>query len=143
MRFRSLIFDNFSWKLLSLSLALLIRSGATLFMHQEIRPLGSPLAPVAIRDFRNLPVRFLTQRGIPNPVRIEPKSVTVQVGGDLSTLEHLTEEDTLAFIQLPSEPGPDPTTNRVEVRVPPNVRVLSIAPEHVVVTPLTPPLTAN
>lgn len=143
MRLRSLLFDNLSWKLLSLSLALLIRSGATLFMHQEIRPLGTPLAPVAIRDFRNLPVRILTQRGVPNPVRIDPKSVTVQVGGDLNTLEHLTEEDTLAFVQLPPDHGTEATTNRVEVRVPANVRVLSVAPEHVVVTPIAPPFTAN
>ena len=43
MRFRSLIFDNFSWKLLSLSLALLIRSGDMI-----LAPLMAPVISLAM-----------------------------------------------------------------------------------------------
>lgn len=138
MSARSLLLDNLSWKLLSVTLALLIWSGARLFMREEIRPLGSPLAPLAARDFRDLPVRLLSYRALTNPVRVEPSKVLVRVGGELSILERLTIQDALAFVEVPSILSGLPMTNRVDVRLPPSVRVLSIAPERVVITPVTP-----
>lgn len=140
MSTRSLLLDNLSWKLLSLTLALLIWSGARLFMHQEIQPLGShPLAPLASRDFRDLPVRLLSINALTTPVRIEPATVLVRVGGELGILERLTEQDALAFVEIPPDFDQTPITNRIEIRLPPSVRALSIAPERVAVIPIASP----
>ncbi len=138
MNLRSLLFDNLPWKLLSVSLALLIWSGTRMFVRQEIQPLGHPLSPIARRDFRNLPIRILSNQVAQQPLRVEPSSVFVQVGGDMSTLEHLTEEDALVYVEILT-PSQRTTTNRVEVRVPSNVRVLSVVPEHVVIIPQSSP----
>lgn len=136
MSARSLFLENLSWKLLSLTLALLIWSGARLFMRQEIRPLAHPLAALGSRDFRDLPVRLLTPNALTLPVRIDPPTVLVRVGGEYSILERLTEQDALAFVELTPELFQTPVTNRIEVRLPPSVRVLSIAPERVVISPI-------
>jgi hypothetical protein len=113
------LLDNLSWKLLSLTLALLIWSGARLFMRQEIRPLVHPLAALATRDFRDLPVRLLTPNALTIPVRIDPPTVLVRVGGEYSILERLTDQDALAFVELTPELFQTPVTNRIEVRLPP------------------------
>ncbi len=135
MRLRNIILDNFSWKLLSLGLAVLIWYGAHLFMREDIRPMVRPLQPYGTRDFPALTVRILTPGKSPNPVRIQPPTIPVRVGGDLTLLERMTEQDPIAFVELPDAPLSVPVTNRVEIRLPPSLRLVSAIPEKVVISP--------
>jgi hypothetical protein len=136
MRLRLLLLENLSWKLLSLGLAILIWYGAHLFMREDIRPMVRPLQPYATRDFPNLTVRILSPGKTINPVRIQPPTILVRVGGDLTLLDRLTDQDPIAFIELPDAPLEGPITNRVEIRLPQSVRLLSSIPEKVVVSPI-------
>ncbi|MBL9126678.1 MAG: hypothetical protein JNL97_03475 [Verrucomicrobiales bacterium] len=138
MRLRQLVFDNLSWKLLSLGLAILIWYGAHLFMREDIRPMVRPLQPYGVRDFPSLPVRILTPGKVASPVRVVPSTILVRVGGDLTSLDRLTEQDTVAFVEMPETPITEPITNRVEVRLPPSLRLLSAIPERVVISPIQP-----
>jgi|GEM_PF-2777711 len=138
MRLQHMILDNLSWKLLSLGLAVLIWYGAHLFMREDIRPMVRPLQPYATRDFPTLSVRVLSPGKSANPVRIDPPTIFVRVGGDLTLLDRLTENDAVAFVELPDSPLDGPITNRVEIRLPQSVRLLSTLPEKVVISPTTP-----
>lgn len=138
MRLRHLILDNLSWKLLSLGLAVLIWYGAHLFMREDIRPMVRPLQPYGTRDFPALPVRILTPGKIAAPVRVSPPTILVRVGGDLTSLDRLTEQDAVAFVEMPESPLTEPMTNRVEIRLPPSLRLLSAIPERVVISPIQP-----
>lgn len=136
---RALIFDNLSWKLLSLTLAILIWYGARQFMHDDIRPIVQPLQPQATRDFQDLPIRILSPGLAVGAVRVEPSSVFIRIGGEISLLDRLSEKDPLVFIELPANLADGPVTNRVEVRLPPGVRLLSVIPERVIVRQPAPP----
>ncbi|MGE3310749.1 MAG: hypothetical protein AB7O66_12335 [Limisphaerales bacterium] len=131
-------FDNLSWKFLSLGLAVLIWYGAHLFMHDDIRPMVGSLQAYGTRDFPTISVRVL---GPPNPVqsvRITPATILVRVGGDLALLERLTEQDPIVFVELPDVPIVDAITNRLEIRLPPSIRLVGAFPDRVVIRPPTP-----
>ena len=138
MRLRPLILDNLSWKLLSLGLAVLIWYGAHLFMREDIRPMVGPLQAFGTRDFLALPVRILAPGISANPVRIHPPTILVRVGGDLTLLERLTDQDPIAFVEMPDAPLVGPVTNRVEIRLPPSLRLVSAIPERVIISPVVP-----
>jgi len=138
MQIRRLLFENLSWKFLSLGIAILVWYGARLFMREDISPLVSPLQPYGTRDFPNLPVRVLASAKTNIPVRIHPPSILVRVGGDITLLDRITQQDVVAFVDLTDPPVDSPTTNRVELRLPPSVRFISTIPERVVVSPAPP-----
>lgn len=142
MRFRQLILDNLSWKLLSLGLAVLIWYGAHLFMGEEIRPRTRPLPPYGTRDFPSLAVRILTPGNTAYPVEINPPHVFVRIGGDLTILDRLTDDDPIAYVEMPEAPITAAITNRVELHLAPSLRLLSAIPEQVVITP-APPLSPS
>lgn len=134
-RIRALVLENLSWKLLALSLALLIWSGARLFMHQEVKPpLGAP-TPSQHRDFANLPIRLLCPATNAQPWIVDPPAVFVRVSGDGSLLERLTDLDLIAFVESPPPALQSATVRRVDVRLPPAVRLASIIPERVELKP--------
>lgn len=135
MSVRSLLLENFSWKLLSLTLALLIYFGARLFMHQDVRTLGNPLAPHTFRDFHKVPIRFLSRGELRHPVKVEPDSVMIRVSGELPILDRLTAQDAVVYVEVPGDLAAGAWTNRVEVKLPPSLRVLTVVPERVVVVP--------
>ncbi len=139
MNLRHLIFNNLGWRLLSLGLAILIWYGASLFMGEDNRPVVRSFQPYGTRDFPRLPVRILTTGTDAAPVRIQPDTILIRVGGDLSLLDRLTEQDTVAFVEMPDTPLAGPITNRVEVRLPPSLRLVSLIPERVVISPAPPP----
>lgn len=134
MKLRPLFVENLSWKLLSVALAVLIWSGARLFMHDEIRPIVRPLQPLATRDFLDIPVRILTPPGDPTVWQVKPSVVMVRAGAELGLLERLTDLDPVVYVQPAVDRLATPSTNRVEVRLPPAVRLLSVIPERVIVT---------
>ncbi len=137
MRIRSLLLDNLSWKLLSLTLAGLIWSGARLFIQPDLQPaLGHPLVTVGVRDFQGVPIRLLSSRPLPAPLHLGTNTTHVRISGEMIALDRLTEQDVLVFVELPSAPPDGALTNRIEVRVPPSVRVLSVVPDQVVITPV-------
>lgn len=138
MRLRHLIFDNFYWKMLSLALAMIIWYGAHMFMREDIRPIVRPLQPYGTRDFPALAVRVLTPGKSASPVRVQPSTILVRVGGDLTSLDRVTEQDAIAYVELPETPLTEPITNRVEVKLPPSLRLLSAIPDRVVISPLPP-----
>lgn len=138
MHLRALILENLSWKLLSLGLAILIWYGAHLFMREDIRPMVRPLQPYGTRDFTQLPVRILAAGRAASPVRIDPATILVRVGGDLTLLERMNIQDAVAFVEMPDSVLDGPVTNRIEIRLPPSIRLVSVIPERVVVSPITP-----
>ena len=138
MTLRSLLVDNLSWKLLSLALAILIWSGARMFMGDEVRPLVRPLQPLAARDFTNVPVRVLTPPRDPVVWDVQPASVHVRAAAEIGIVERITQADPIVYIQPATERPDTPTTNRVEVRLPPGVRLISVIPERVIVSALAP-----
>lgn len=138
MNLRPLLFDNFSWKLLSLALAILIWSGARIFMGDESQPLVRPLQPVLARDFPNIPVRVLTPPGDATVWQVRPSLVHVRAGAEIGLVERLTQSDPIVYVQPPVDRPERPSTNRVEVRLPPAVRLLSVLPERVVVSAVLP-----
>ncbi len=135
-RLRALVLDNLSWKLLAISLALLIWSGARLFMNQTAQPLVGGLSPSGHRDFANLPIRVLGPASSAQGWAIDPPSVFIRVGGDPSLLNRLTELDPLIFVEAPPAALQAPTTRRVDVRLPPAIRIVSVIPERVELKPL-------
>lgn len=137
-RVRALVFDNLSWKLLSVCLALLIWSGARLFMRQEVRPLGQGLQTFETRDFTDLPIRLLTPASNLRGWTIHPSNVVVRVSAEATLLDRLTDLDPLVFVDAPPATLQSPTTRRVDVRVPPAVRLVSVIPERVEMRPIPP-----
>lgn len=138
MTLRSLLVDNLSWKLLSLALAILIWSGARMFMGDDVRPLVRPLQPLAARDFTNILVRVLTPPRDPVVWDVQPASVYVRAAAELGIIERITQVDPIVFVQPSTERPDTPTTNRVEVRLPPGIRLISVIPERVIVSALAP-----
>ncbi len=138
MRLWHNIVNNLSWKFLSLGLAVLIWYGAHLFMREDIRPMVGSLQPYGTRDFPTLPVRILSPTTPVQSVRITPSTLLVRIGGDLTLLERLTEQDPIVFVELPDIPIVDPITNRVEIRLPPSLRLIGAFPDRVVIRPANP-----
>lgn len=131
MRWRQLLFGNLWWKLLSFALAVMIWSGA---QNLEVRPLASPLHPLGIRTFQDVPIRVLARPNSGRPVEIKPATAQIDVGGEAPLLHRLGPDDALVYVELPDEPFSGSVTNRLEIRLPPGTKLLNLLPTRVIIS---------
>lgn len=140
MRFRDLILHNLWWKLISLSLAVLVWFGARLIMNRGIQPARNPLEMDGYRHFDAVPVRVLHPAGSDQPpLAISPGAVSLQVQGGLRTIERLVLPDVLVYVDGSQSSPTGRVDERVEVRLPPGVKLVSVVPGTVSVAPLAAP----
>jgi hypothetical protein len=131
MNLRALLLHNLWWKLISLSLAILVWLGANLFMSRDIQPAATLLTREAVRVFDGQPVRLLASpAGLP-PSRLTPAEVKVAVSSDLRTINNLGVADVIPYVDLSLLPPEGVVTGRVEVRLPPGVKLVSVVPSAV------------
>lgn len=136
MRLRDLFLHNLWWKLISLSLAVLVWFGARLIMNRDIQPARNPLEPDGYRHFDAVPVRVLQHAGTnPPPLAVSPAAVSLQVQGGLRTIERLVLPDVLVYVDASQSFPTGRVDERVEVRLPPGVKLVSVVPGTVSVAP--------
>lgn len=136
MRPRDLLLHNLWWKLISLSLAVLVWFGARLIMSRGIEPARNPLEMEGYRHFDAVPVRVLHPAGSNQPpLAISPAAVRLQVQGGLRTIERLVLPDLLVYVDASRSSPTGRVNERVEVRLPAGVKLLSVVPGTVSVAP--------
>ncbi|MFN0066424.1 MAG: hypothetical protein ACKVYV_02210 [Limisphaerales bacterium] len=136
MRLRDLFLHNLWWKLIALSLAVLVWFGARLIMSREIQPARNPLELDGYRHFDAVPVRVLHPAGSDQPpLAIFPAAVSLQVQGGLRTIERLVLPDVLVFVDASQSFPTGRVDERVEVRLPPGVKLVSVVPGTVSIAP--------
>lgn len=131
MRWRHYLLDNLWWKLLALALAILIWSGS---QELDVQPsMTSPLSSLVSRTFEEVPLHVVSLPGTLGPVRINPPTVRLEVLGELPRIQRLRLNDFLVFVDLADVADP----GRVDIRLPAGVRLVSLTPDRVIVTPLS------
>lgn len=140
MRPRDVLLHNLWWKLISLSLAILVWFGARLIMSRDIQPARNPLEPEGYRLFDAVPVRILEPAGARHPpLEVAPTAVSLQVQGGLRTIERLVLPDVLVYVDVSKTFPTGRVDERVEVRLPPGVKLVSVVPGTVTLAPAAPP----
>ncbi len=140
MRPRDVLLHNLWWKLISLSLAILVWFGARLIMNRDIQPARNPLEPEGYRLFDAVPVRILEPAGTNRPpLDVAPTAVSLQVQGGLRTIERLVLPDVLVYVDFTRAFPTGRVDERVEVRLPPGVKLVSVVPGTVAIVPAGPP----
>ena len=129
MPWRHVLLNNLWWKLLAFALAVMIWSGA---QKLEVDPFTQPFRTPEVRSFPDVPVRVVTRPDQMGPVQVTPGSVRLDIEGDPSAIRHLRLDDLMAFVDLTSESG----SRAVEVRLPPGIKLIHLAPQRVDVSPL-------
>lgn len=137
---RDLVFHNFSWKVTSILIAILIwvtiyanQSGLKLldiFRSREIRPMVS--------QRRRLPVTVITPATDMRRFSITPKEVEVSIRGEAAVLDKLKVSDLAAFVNLTDVNDDVFSQKRVNIYAPTNVTPVSVVPEEVAVERVAP-----
>lgn len=131
MSLRHLILNNFAWKLLSFSLAVMIWFAVRTSIHLSIPPSSPLIGQAETRVYMRLPVTVLTAPNDPRDFRIDPPTVGVTVSGTPETLHTLRAADLIPYVRL-AQPGQNPDLRRrVFVSAPPGIAVTRIAPADV------------
>lgn len=125
MRWRRLFFENLWWKLLAFALAVMIWSGA--------QNMESYQATLAERSLQNVPIRLLALPELGCAVRFDPPTVNIEIAGDPYLVRRIGPSDPLVFVEVPEDVTDTPVTGRVNVRLPEGLKVVSVAPDRVVI----------
>ncbi len=129
MILRDYILNNFWWKLLSLLLAgLTWLTIWTAFRRDEARR-DSPIITTrtSIRAFAAVPITVLAEATNTNRYRVNPPTVSVEVGGSSNELFRLQVENIKAFVDL-TEAGDQKEFRRpIQTQVPGELKVTGLS----------------
>jgi len=120
---RKLVLEDFSLKLFSLALAVLVWLTVTFASQKEVW--------TDKRVFSNLPVIVLAAGEDVHHFRVNPGQVEVTVQGDHKTLQNLQSKDIRPMVDLSGVGVARDLRKRIEVSVPAGVTPLRLAPEEV------------
>ena len=138
MSVRDYIFNNFSWKVVSVLAATLIwltiHSSIQGTIKTNVHPVG-PGSSVTL----NLPIIVATAAEDSHVFRISPHAVDVTLAGDAERIAQLKGGDVDAFVNLIDVAGARRLRKKVQVRVPHGVSIVRIEPGDVSVEMIAEP----
>lgn len=129
---RTLVFQDFWWKLFSLALAVLVWVTVSVAIEKE----GSPVTPdlatrLKQRQFYNLSIDVVSSTGDARNVQARPSEVEVTVQGDSKIIADLQDKDIRVMVDVTGvEPGPG-LRRPLLVSVPPGITRVQVQPESV------------
>ena len=135
MTFRSLILDNFAWKLISLMLALLVWWRVNSLLDTDLAQPANPVVDPEMTQtlILSLPVRVLSPARIPGGFAVVPSEVTVTLLGKAAALEQVNTTNVVAYVDATLAPSVKTATLTVMVRPPSGVTVRTISPPELYV----------
>lgn len=119
---------NLGWKLLSLLLATLVWFTVRTGSHSGFRP--SDLATRQVK-LDNLPITVLTTASDTTGFMVTPRAISVEVRGDPATVDRLQPGDIAVYVNLVDVAEARSLRKRVQVHVPPELKLVRIDPEFV------------
>ena len=128
MGWRDLILNNFWWKLSSLILA------AGVWYHYKSADSDSQVAPTLFpgsRIFVGMPVEILKGAQDLRNFRVTPEEVDVTVSGEYQTIKNLSSTNVRVFVAVTGMLTNIVTTNRVQIKSIPGVKLEKSIPEAV------------
>ncbi len=145
MNLRTLILNNFWWKLLSLFFAVAIWSYIRAGIQGEVILKRNPAAGTATGTFpKNFSIRVLTDSGDPHVYRVSPAEVEVTVTGELAAMNELNAQEIQVFVDMTDvEPdsaigkAADEFAREVQVHTPAKISVQKVNPSSAVVKRLS------
>src|ERR1700739_102905 len=116
---RSLILNNFWWKLLSLLLASLTwLTIKTALKKDQAQSVLSPVVTVSKRTFPAVPLTLMTSVSNTNLYHINPPTVSVEVSGKADELEKLQMQQITAFVDVTQLEDEKEVRRDIQVQVP-------------------------
>ena len=137
MAMRDWVTKDFSWKLVSLFLALAI--WLTVHKIYEEPKAASGLAVGDTVTFGNLPVLVVSAASDVRDFRVVPATVAVKVGGPPEVMANLQANQIHAVVDLTDVQSARDLRRRVDVSTPPGVTLVSVDPTKVGVIVPPPP----
>jgi YbbR domain-containing protein len=128
MAARDYITNNFWWKLLSLLLAALTWLTIKTAFERDQTLQETPVITESRRNFPAIPITLLTAAGNTKVYRVDPTSVSVELGGTLVGLSKLQERDIHVYVDV-SDAGDEKRFRRsIQIRVPDGLEVSRLIP---------------
>jgi YbbR domain-containing protein len=126
MSFRTLILNNFGWKITALALAITVR--------YALRPQDGPLLPSAMhtRYLVSHPITLSKPATDLREFKVSPETVDITLSGDAKILKDLDDREVRATVDI-RDLAPGTNTVRIHVYVPPEggIKLERLAPEQV------------
>ncbi|HSH17568.1 MAG TPA: CdaR family protein [Verrucomicrobiae bacterium] len=135
MKLRDLILHNFWWKLVSLLVAIIVWStyyiGGGTF-------LGALTPDDATSRFEGYRPRLLKRQSDIHRYQFSPEEVTISFSGARELLDRMTFKDIVVYVDVQDYLVGATNSLAVQVRTPPNVKLVSVKPDKLTVRRVEP-----
>lgn len=136
MKWRNLILHNFWWKLVSLLVAVIVWS--TYYLSGGTFQWGVLTADDATSRFEGYRPRLLKRQSDPHRYQFSPEEVTFSFAGTREQLDRMTFKDIVVYVDVQDYLVGGTNSLTVQVRTPPNVKLVSVRPETLTVRRVEP-----
>lgn len=136
MKLRDLILHNFWWKLVSLLVAVIVWS--TYYISGGTFQIGALTTDDATSRFEGYRPRLLKRQSDPHRYQFSPEEVTVSFSGARELLDRMTFKDIVVYVDVQDYLVGATNLLTVQVRTPPNVKLVSVKPDKLAVRRVEP-----
>jgi hypothetical protein len=136
MKWRDLILHNFWWKLMSLLVAVIVWS--TYYISGGTFQIGVLATEDATSRFEGYRPRLLKRQSDPHRYQLSPEEVTLSFAGARELLDRMTFKDITVYVDVQDYLVGATNLLTVQVRTPPNVKLVSVKPDKLLVRRVEP-----
>ena len=135
MKLRDLILHNFWWKLVSLLVAVIVWSTYYISGGRFLDALTTDDATSRFEGYRP---RLLKRQSDIHRYQFSPEEVTVSFSGTREQLDRMTFKDITVYVDVQDYLVGATNLLAVQVRTPPNVKLVSVTPDRLTVQRVEP-----
>lgn len=136
MKLRDLILHNFWWKLVSLLVAVIVWS--TYYISGGTFQIGALTTDDATSRFEGYRPRLLKRQSDIHRYQFSPEEVTISFSGAREQLDRMTFKDIVVYVDVQDYLVGATNLLAVQVRTPPNVKLVSVKPDKLTVRRVEP-----